>query len=353
MLTLEARKALQEFTLSTAFEVAAGETLVVIGPSGCGKTTTLNIISGLLRPDEGRVVLEGRTLFDSAAEIDVAVEKRNIGYVFQDFALFPHLSLTDNVAYGLCCRKMPKREIGERVQWALQMVGLAGMAQRKPPQLSGGERQRVALARAIALDSPLLLLDEPLGALDAQTRQNVRGELRSVLRKVKRMTIMVTHDHVDALTFGDKICVLDRGKIVQLGDKHELLARPRCRFVAELIGANFFEGTISSARHHGLAAIQVGNSTLHVATDEMGDTLLSFYPSDITLSLTPPSGSAANVFESRVSEIVHFGDRVRVSLNSALPMVAEITAESLKTLNLHEGSRIFASVKATAIKTYR
>ncbi|NIM05983.1 MAG: ATP-binding cassette domain-containing protein [Armatimonadetes bacterium] len=353
MIFVEAQKALREFNLSVAFEAEAGETLVIIGPSGCGKTTTLNIISGLLRPDKGRVVLDDRTLFDSSAEIDVPVDKRAIGYVFQDFALFPHLSVTDNVAYGLSCRKMSKQQTAERVDWALEMVGLKEMAHRKPPLLSGGEKQRVALARAIALDSPLLLLDEPLGALDAQTRQSVRGELRAVLKKVKRMTIMVTHDHVDALTFGDKICVLDKGEIIQFGDKHELLVRPRCKFVAELTGANFFEGTISSLRHHGLAAVRVGDSTLYVATEEMGDTLLSFYPSDVTLGLNPPTGSAVNVFESRVSEIVHFGDRVRVSLNSSLPMVAEITADSLTALNLREGSRVFASLKATAIRTFR
>jgi len=353
MLSVQASKALREFTLSVAFEVEAGETLVVIGPSGCGKTTTLNIISGLLRPEAGRVVLEGGTLFDSSAGIDVPVEKRKIGYVFQDFALFPHLSLADNVAYGLHCQKMKKDKIAARVQWALEMVGLAGMAQRKPPQISGGEKQRVALARAIALESPLLLLDEPLGALDAQTRRSVRGELRAVLRKVQRTTIMVTHDHVDALTFGDRICVLDRGEIIQIGDKHELLTSPRCKFVADLVGANFFEGTISSLRRHGLAAVRVGDSTLHVATDEMGDTLLSFYPSDVTLGLAPPAGSAVNVFESRVSEIVHLGDRVRVALNSTLPMVAEITAESLQALGIKEGSKVYASLKATAIKTYR
>ena len=353
MLSVTAKKQLREFALCVAFEVKAGETLVIIGPSGCGKTTTLNIISGLLAPDEGRIVLEDQVLLDSAGGVNVAVEKRNIGYVFQDFALFPHLSVADNAAYGLCCRKLRKEAIRERVEWALEMVGLTALAKRKPTQLSGGEQQRVALARAIALESPLLLLDEPLGALDAQTRHNVRGELRAVLRKVQRTAIMVTHDHIDALTFGDQICVLDRGEIVQLGDKQELLASPRCKFVAELIGANFYEGTISSLRRHGLAAVRVGESTLYVATEEMGDTLLSFYPSDVTLSATPPAGSAVNVFESVVHEIVHMGDRARVSLNSTLPMVAEITAESLRNLGLQEGSKVYAALKATAIKTYR
>ncbi len=353
MLSVDLTKPLREFTLSLAFEVQTGETLVIIGPSGCGKSTTLNLIAGLLQPERGRVVLEGRTLLDSAAGVDVPVEKRNIGYVFQDFALFPHLSVQENVAYGLRCRRADRKQIEERVQWALDMVGLAALAQRKPPQLSGGEQQRVGLARAIAPDTPLLLLDEPMGALDAQTRKNLRGELRSLLKRVARTAILVTHDHVDALTFGDNICVMDKGQIIQLGDKRQLLAHPRGKFVAELVGANFFEGTISSLRRHGLAAVRVGDSTLYVATEEMGDTLLSFYPTDVTLSLNPPTGSAVNVFDSHVNEIVHLGDRVRVSLNSTLPMVAEITAESLEDMRLTEGSRVYAALKATAIKTYR
>jgi len=353
MLVVEATKSLREFCLSLAFQVQSGETLVIIGPSGCGKTTTLNLIAGLLRPERGRILLEGKALFDSSAGIDIPVEKRNLGYVFQDFALFPHLTVEANVAYGLRCRGVEKEKIAARVGWALEMVGLTAMAERKPLQLSGGEQQRVALARAIGLEGPLLLLDEPLGSLDAQTRRSLRGELRSLLRRVGRTAILVTHDHIDALTFGDSICVMDRGQIVQIGDKHQLLAHPRCKFVAELVGANFFEGTISSLRRHGLAAVRVGGSTLYVATDEIGDTLLTFYPSDVTLSLMPPAGSAVNVFESRVNEIVHLGDRVRVGLNSTLPIVAEITAESLEALGIREGSRVYASLKATAIKTYR
>jgi len=353
MLAVDIYKPLNEFDLSVAFEVNPGETLVVIGPSGCGKTTTLNIISGLIKPAHGRVVLEDRCLFDSEAKIDVSVEKRNIGYVFQDYALFPHLTVEKNICYGLDCRGVGKKETAAKVAETLEMVGLTRLAQRRPPQLSGGEKQRVALARAIAMDSPILLLDEPLGALDAQTRQNVRGELRSLLQRVHRMTLMVTHDAVDALTFGDKICVLDKGQIVQLGDKHELLAQPRTPFVANLVGANFFNGTISSQKSHGLAAIHVGESVLHAATDEMGDILISFYPSDVTLSLHPPATSAVNVFESRVKEIVHMGDRARVGLNSALPFTAEISAAALEAMDLKEGSHVYASLKATAIKTYR
>jgi molybdenum ABC transporter ATP-binding protein len=353
MLAVELKKTLRDFTLSLAFEIQRGETLVIIGPSGCGKTTTLNLLAGILKPQQGSIVLEDKVLFDSQTAVDVPAEKRNIGYVFQDFALFPHLSVAENVAYGLNCRKMARDEARERVQWALEMVELAAFAQRKTTQLSGGEKQRVALARAIALDTPLLLLDEPMGSLDAQTRASLRGELRSLLKRVNRMAIMVTHDHVDALTCGDTICVLDKGQMAQIGDKYQLLAHPRSKFVAELIGANFFEGTISSLRRQGLAAVKIGENVVYAATEEMGDALLTFYPSDVVLSTAPPVGSALNVFESRVKEIVHLGDRVRISLNSSLPLVAEVTAASLDTLGLHEGSKVFASLKATAIKIYR
>jgi molybdate transport system ATP-binding protein len=353
MLSVAVEKKLRDFPLSLAFDIQPGETLVFIGPSGCGKTTTLNLLSGLLKPECGRIILEDRVLYDSTKHTNIPVEKRNIGYVFQDFALFPHMTVAENIAYGLHCRRTGKDEVKYRVAWSLEMVGLAAKATIKTTQLSGGEKQRVALARAISLNSPLLLLDEPLGSLDAQTRMSVRNELRTVLKRVGCMTIMVTHDHVDALTFGDRICVLDRGQILQIGDKRQLLTRPRSKFVADLVGANFYEGTISSQRSQGLAAVQIGHDTLYAATEEMGDTMVSFYPTDVTISLAPPAGSAVNVFESVVKEIVHFGDRVRLGLNSSLPMVAEISAESLDSLCLQDGSRVYASLKATAIKTYR
>ena len=355
MLSLDVTKTLREFELAVAFEAKPAETVVVIGPSGCGKTTTLNIIAGLMRPDQGRVALGERVLTDLAMGVDVPAERRNVGYVFQEFALFPHLTVAENIAYGLRARRRPKALIPQKVTEALRLVGIEELRGRRPLTLSGGEKQRVALARAIACDAEMLLLDEPLGSLDAQTRNRVRGDLQRLLRVLGRIAIMVTHDYIDALTFGDRICVMERGRILQIGDRYELLRHPKSRFVAELTGVNFFQGTISSTRSEGLAEIWVGDSRLYAASDQqdMGDTLLTFFPSDVSLSRQPPLSSARNVFQGRVREIVHLGDRVRVSLNGALAMCAEVTAPALDELELAEGDTVFASVKATAIKLYR
>lgn len=355
MLSVQVRKQLREFKLDIAFEVSPAETLVIIGPSGCGKTTTLNAIAGLVAPDEGRIALNGTTYWDSNQNIDICAEQRHVGYVFQDFALFPHMTAAENVAYGLRARRTPRREITERVQEALQLAGITHLAQSRPGSLSGGERQRVALARAIACNARILLLDEPMGSLDAQTRSSVRGELQRLLRSLGRVAIMVTHDYVDALTFGDKICVMDRGKVLQMGEREEMLQRPRSRFVAELTGVNFFAGEIRSGPTNGLAEVWVGETRISAAADHQvaGDTLLTFFPSDVTLTAEAPADQDRNVFRTQVRDIVHMGDKVRVSLDGSLAMSAEIPATTLERLELSAGQTVFASVPPTAVRTYR
>jgi len=355
MLSVQVEKSLREFDLALAFEVRPAETLVIIGPSGCGKTTTLNLIAGLLRPDRGRIALGDNVLFDHAGNTDVLAERRHVGYVFQDFALFPHLTIHDNVAYGLRARRVASTEVRRRVRETLDLLGIAHLERHLPSALSGGERQRVALARAIACDAQILLLDEPLGSLDAQTRNRVRGELKDLLRLVSRIAIMVTHDYIDALTFGDQICVMDKGRLLQAGDRRQLLHHPKSRFVAELTGVNFYEGTIAAGRPDGMAEIWVGDSCLYAASNGpgMGDTLLAFFPSDVMIARERGTVSARNVFRSRIQQIIHMGDKVRLSLNGSVAMCAEITAAALEELDLKEGDDVFASVKATAVRTYR
>ena len=355
MLSVDVKKKLREFPLEIGFEVKPAETLVVIGPSGCGKTTTLNMIAGLMDPDEGRVALGEGVLFDCSRRVNVPTERRSIGYVFQDFALFPHMSVKENVAYGLRARRRPKAEIPKRVDEVLGLLGITHLRERRPGALSGGERQRVALARAIACDAEILLLDEPLGSLDAQTRNQVRGELRRMLRVIGRIAIMVTHDYVDALTFGDQICVMDRGRVLQMGSREQLLQHPKSRFVADLTGVNFFEGMISSGSEDGLSEVWVGDSCLHAASErkDMGGVLVAFFPSDVTIGRERPTGSARNVFQSQIKDIIHMGDKVRLSLNGALPMCAEISANALEEMSIGEGDTVYASLKATAIRTYR
>jgi molybdenum ABC transporter ATP-binding protein len=355
MLSVQVKKRLREFPLEIAFDAMPGETLVIIGPSGCGKTTTLNVIAGLVEPDEGRVALGETVLFDSSSGTSLPTEKRSTGYVFQDFALFPHMTVGDNVAYGLRARNRPRHEIAARVDEVLGLLGISELKPRRPGALSGGERQRVALARAVACDAEILLLDEPLGSLDAQTRNHVRGELQRMLQLIGRIAIMVTHDYVDALTFGHRICVLDRGKVLQMGTREEFLHHPKSHFVAELTGVNFFEGAVSASSDNGLVEIWVGDSRIYATCEErdMGGIMLAFFPSEVTISREPPLTSARNVFRSQVREVVHMGDKVRLSLNGSLPMSAEISANALDELGVREGDTVYASLKATAIKTYR
>jgi len=294
-------------------------------------------------------------LCDAAQRMHVPAQRRNVGYVFQDFALFPHMTVNENVAYGLRARKASRKKTKAAVDETLSLVGIEHLRHRRPGALSGGERQRVALARAIACDAEILLLDEPLGSLDAQTRNQVRGELKRLLQLVHRIAIVVTHDYIDALTFGDQICVVDRGRVLQIGDRLQLLRHPKSRFVAELTGVNFFEGKISGLSADGLAEIEVNGARLRAVSEgnQVGDTLVAFFPSDVSISRERPASSAMNVFETSIKEIVHLGDKVRLALNGTLPLCAEITAGSVDRMGLREGDEVYASLKATAIKTYR
>jgi molybdate transport system ATP-binding protein len=354
MLSVEIRKTLREFQLDVSFDVEPARTLVIIGPSGCGKTTTLNVIAGLARPDDGRIALRDDLLWDRRARVDLPTERRRVGFVFQDFALFPHMSVAANVAYGLRARRAPKGRTARRVEEALSLLGILHLKDRRPGALSGGERQRVALARAIACDAEILLLDEPMGSLDAQTRNRVRGELQVLLQSLGRIAIMVTHDYIDALTFGDRICVMDRGRMLQMGDRQEIIHHPRSHFVAELTGVNFYQGTFSSAQQDGLAEIWVGDTCLYARSErrQMGDTLLTFFPSDVTVARARPNGAERNVFRSRIRDVVHLGDKARLSLNGSLAMRVEISASTLENMGLREGDEVYASVNASAVRTY-
>jgi putative spermidine/putrescine transport system ATP-binding protein len=220
-------RALQPLDLS----IAAGETMVLLGPSGCGKTTTLRLIAGLEAPDPG-----GTVIFDGRDVTRVPVEKRNVGIVFQSYALFPHLNVAANVGYGLRIRRHHPEDVRARVTEMLELVRLTELADRRIDQLSGGQKQRVALARAIAISPRVLLLDEPLAALDAKLREHLRAELRDLLRRVGITAVYVTHDQAEAMTLGDRIAVMNAGRIEQTGTPREIYRMPRTPFVAEFVG---------------------------------------------------------------------------------------------------------------------
>jgi molybdate transport system ATP-binding protein len=345
-----------EFELDLAFEARAGATTVIVGESGAGKTSLLRVAAGLDRPVEGRVMLDGEVYTDTAAGIHVPPWRRNVGYVSQDYALFPHLTVAENVAFGLRAAGVPRSETGTRVGRVLERTGIAALARRKPPTLSGGQQQRVALARALVLDPRLLLLDEPLAALDLQTRRRVRGELRRLLHELGTTTLYVTHSPLEALLFGDHIVVLEAGRISQTGDRDDLLRHPRSRYVAELVGTNFFAGRAAAAAGTG-ATVRTADGDLAIArAEDSADLFVTVDPREITLHTHRPEGSAQNVFAGPILELAPEppgGERVRVVLGTHPPLVAEVTRDAVQSLGLAEGITVHASFKATGIRSYR
>jgi molybdate transport system ATP-binding protein len=326
---------LRAFDLRLDLGVGA-ETLALVGPSGSGKSTVLRAIAGLVRAS-GRVVAGGTAWLDSERGVDLAPEQRSVGLVFQDYALFPHLTVAQNVAYGGRARAAE----------LIEAYGLAGLVGERPERLSGGERQRVALARALARDPAVLLLDEPLGALDAQTRAHVRAELRAHLRASGLPTIVVTHDYEDAAALANRVGVLVDGQVVQVGTPSELAAAPASPFVARFTGANLLEG-LARPGASGLTEVLLDSGEVVVSADAAeGRVGVAVYPWDVALARESPSDSMQNHIAGVVESIVPVGNRLRVRVGS---ITAEITAPAAESLGLREGERVVASFKATGAR---
>ena len=350
MLAVEARTRLGSLELDVALAVEAGECLALAGPSGAGKTTVLRVAAGLVRPARGRVEANGATWLDTARGIDLPPERRACGYVFQDYALFPHLTAWQNVAYPL--RGLGRRARRERALELLGRLGLADRADARPHELSGGERQRVALARALAREPEVLLLDEPLSALDARTRAGAARELAAVLRESGIPALLVTHDFTEAAQPGDRVGILDRGRVVQLGTPSELAASPRSAFVADFTGAVVLTGTARPAAD-GLTHVELDGGGTVASTDAgEGQVAVSVYPWDVALepARAEPRGSALNRLPAEVLSVTTVGNRVRVGLRGPQPLVAEITAASADRLGLRPGAEVVASWKAAATR---
>jgi len=336
--TLELRLTvpLRSFSLNLTLSAGAG-TLALAGPSGAGKTTLLRALAGLVRPAEGRIAVGEEVWFDSERGIDLPPERRSVGFVFQDYALFPHLSVEQNVAYG---------GRGD-VDALLDRFGIAELRCARPDQLSGGERQRVALARALARRPRVLLLDEPMAALDAHTRDEVRGELRALLRGLGLPALLVTHDFQDAAALASRVAVLVRGRLVQEGRPEELVAAPSDPFVAALTGGNLLPG-IARAGAGGLTEVALESGGLVYSTDETSGrvgVVVSCW--DVTVARNAPPDSALNHLHAPVGSLVPVGNRVRVRVG---PLTAEVTAASAERLALVEGEPVVATFKATATR---
>jgi molybdate transport system ATP-binding protein len=350
-LAFDASIRLDGFVLAAEFSVQPAETVVLVGPSGAGKSTCLALVAGLLRPDAGSVTCGGEVWVDVARGVHVPPEARRLGVLFQEFALFPHLSVAENVRYGPRARGRGRAEADRLASAWIGRLGLGGLESRLVGRLSGGQRQRVGLARALATEPRALLLDEPFGSLDVATRGAVRSELRGFLTEWALPAILVTHDPVDALAFGDRIGVLEAGRLIQIGPREELLTRPRSAFVAELAGLNLYRAELAEGR--GLKQARVGTLVFHVLADELaGSAFLAFAPSEVVLATTRGPGSPQNVFPARVTEILPLPDRLRIVLDAGVVLAAEVTREAAAALELAPGRNVWASIKATAIRVH-
>lgn len=339
------------FQLDVRIDVPEGQTVVLLGPNGSGKTTCLELLAGLMRPDHGRVAFRGRTLFDSHTGEDLLPEDRRVGLVFQDYALFPHESVRGNVGYGPRARGVPRAMADRLVSEWIERLDLDGLAERPVSRLSGGQKQRVALARALAAGAEILLLDEPFASLDASTRAAVRAELRGFLQDLGLPALVVTHDPLDAFVVGERLVVIEDGRVVQSGREEELLAHPRTPFVADLVGLNFYEADLAAGS--GLKEARTGGIAFHVLADHLeGSVHLAFAPSDVALGAHPPEGSFQNAFPVRILDVLSLPDRVRLVLDAGVPMAADVTREARDRLRLEPGSSQWAMIKATSIRVY-
>jgi molybdenum ABC transporter ATP-binding protein len=326
---------LRAFDLELALEVER-ETVALVGPSGAGKTSVLRAIAGLERPARGTISCGEDVWFDSEQRVDRRPEDRSVGFVFQEYALFPHLTVEQNVTFG-----------GGRGDALLRRLRIEELRAAKPGELSGGERQRVALARALARRPNVLLLDEPLGALDPHTRGNVRAELHDLLQELDLPALIVTHDFEDAAALADRVGVVVEGKLRQVASPAELLGAPADPFVAELAGANVLLGTAEQAAN-GLTAFRLDGERVVISTDEArGRAALVLYPWEVSLARTAPDDSALNHLRGEIVSLVPVGNRVRVRLPF---LSAEITAASAERLQLRVGDQVVASFKATAAR---
>jgi molybdate transport system ATP-binding protein len=338
-LELDFTHPLRGFVAAVRLTVPRGTTTALVGPSGAGKTTVLRVIAGLVRPHEGTLEVDGVTWLDTARGLSLPPEERRVGYLFQEYALFPHLDVAGNVRFGARDRLLADA--------MLERFGIAHLARARPRDLSGGERQRVGLARALARDPDVLLLDEPLAALDAHTKTTVRLELYQHLRELELPAIVVTHDFEDAAALAQTIGVIVDGRLRQSGTPAELVARPADPFVATFTGATLLPGTALGSRDGLTEVLLDGGATAWSTEPGSGRVHLAVYPWDITLAREQPDSSLSNHLRGTITSIVPIGDRARVRVGH---IVAEITVASAQRLSLAEGDTVVASFKATAAR---
>lgn len=334
---------LGNFEIDAQIEARPGETVALLGPNGAGKSTVLKAIAGLVPIDGGCIRIDSTPVDEPASGTFIPPEHRRVGMVFQDYLLFPHMTVQQNIAFGRKSLKMP---MNDDDTW-IRALNLTDLLDRKPDQLSGGQAQRVALARALATNPRALLLDEPLAALDAATKQTVRAELRQFLQRFAHGSILVTHDPLDALVLADRIVVLEDGRVTQVGPTAEVASQPRTDYLAALLGVTLHRGVATD----GLIECETGG-TLIASTSTSGDVIAVIRPQAISLHTNKPEGSARNVWRTMVTAVEAHHDQMRVTLAGPPQLTAAVTPAAVAELGIAPGQQVWASLKATDIAVY-
>lgn len=353
MLNVTVTKKLRDFTLDIAnFNVADGETLALLGENGAGKSTVLRIIAGLLKPEAGRISTNEIVYFDAEAKINLPPEMRNIGYMFQNYALFPHMTAEDNIAYGLKMKNLPATEVKDRVATLCHNMGITDIANQPVTRLSGGQRQRVALARALAPSPDVLLLDEPLAALDVKTQESMRRELSSVIKTAGIPCILVTHSITDALSMANRLSIIEHGKIIDSGTPEDVLRSAKSSFVSSFAdNLNLFRGTVI-VKHDGIVCVDIAGIKLRTVTALSGEVCVSIRPEELILSKEKIESSAVNSLTGTITAIKNEGLFLHVLVDVGIPLTASVTIQSVERLGLSIGSTVTVTCKATAIQVF-
>lgn len=327
-----------------SIEIPDGELLVLLGPSGCGKTTTMRSIVGLQVPHQGRIRIGNREVFDSEIGINLPPNKRDVGMVFQSYAIWPHMTVAENIAFPLRMRRCPREEIGKRVSDSLSMVGLEGFEERSASLLSGGQMQRVALARSVVGRPKTLLLDEPLSNLDAKLRDKLRFELREIQQSLGITTVYVTHDQDEALALADRVAIMQKGEIVQLGPPDDLYRYPNSVFTAKFLGVdNVHLGRVTSASDiRSIVSLESEQATLEVEQpSKVGERVYACIRSEDVVLYDGEPPDRTNAFKGTVASATYLGDRARYHVELVAGSAAYVTAPA-KTLKHRVGDHVYA-----------
>jgi molybdate/tungstate transport system ATP-binding protein len=337
----------KEFKINqVSLEVEENEYFVILGPSGSGKTMLLELISGIWPPDSGKIYMNNQDITQSP------LEKRGVGFVYQNYMLFPHKTVFENIAFGLKIRKTAKDEIKTRVNEMMNLLGISHLADRLPRTLSGGEQQRTALARALIIYPKVLLMDEPLSALDRKTKDDLIKQLKEIHKKFDITLIHVTHNFDEALMLADRIAIMRNGKISQVGTSTEIFRHPADKFVADFVGAeNIIEG-IAKKDGERLTVIDTGNISIYSTEQKKGHVHITVRPEDIILSSKKVETSARNVFKGQVKEIVDTGALIKLTIDVGDPIVVFLTRQSFLDMELNIGKSVWTYFKATAVHVF-